>query len=253
MRQNDFPKLIKNLALKKADYRCERCWSKRDLEFHHTLPIKLGGKSIVDNCIVLCHNCHNIAPRDLFLLKNYFLKFASTKEMINYYNVEDEDEAIKALSKNLTIDYKKLRKKIEINQPAHIYAVKQGMKHSVEKIGHAGFNIPYGYEYKNGILKINPEEAKIVKDIYQWYLSGASMGKIVKMLNSAQISTKKGGFWAKKTISTILKNILYCGYHKHEKKITKSNHKQIIDMSTFKKVQKIIESQGGKPSNYEFS
>ncbi len=253
MRQNDFSNIIKNLALKKADYRCKRCWSKRDLEFHHILPIKLGGKSTVENCIVLCHNCHKIAPQDPFLLKNYFLKFASTKEMINYYNVEDEDGAIKALSKNLTIGYEQLRKKIEINQPAHFYAVKQGMKHSVEKKGHAGFNIPYGYKYKRGILKINPEEAKIVKNIYQWYLSKASMGKIVKTLNSAQISTKKGGFWAKKTISTILKNPIYCGYLKHENKITKSNHEQIIDVSTFRKVQKIIKSQGGKPSNYEFS
>ncbi|UCD13561.1 MAG: recombinase family protein [Thermoplasmatales archaeon] len=250
MRQNNFPKLIKNLALKRADYRCERCWSKRDLEFHHISPLKLGGKSTVDNCIVLCHNCHNITPKDRFLLKNYFLKFASTKEMINYYNVEDEYEAIKELSKELSIDYKKLRNKIEISQPSHIYAVKQGMKHSVEKRGHAGFNIPYGYEYRNGELKIKPKEAKIVNDIYQWYLSGVSMGKIVKMLNSAQISTKKGCFWAKKTISAILKNLLYCGYFRHEEKITKSNHEQIIDLATFRKVQKIIESQGGKPSNF---
>ncbi len=38
------------------------------------------------------------------------------------------------------------------------------------------------------------------------------MGEIVIMLNSSKIPTKRGGFWAKKAISTILKNPAYCGY-----------------------------------------
>ena len=72
------------------------------------------------------------------------------------------------------------------------------MRESVKKKGHAGFNIPFGYDYINGELRIILDEAKIVKDIYSWYLSGRSMGEIAKMLNMAKIPTKKGGVLGEK-------------------------------------------------------
>ncbi|HEC92484.1 MAG TPA: recombinase family protein, partial [Candidatus Atribacteria bacterium] len=105
---------------------------------------------------------------------------------------------------------------------------------------------------KGGELKINDDEAKIVKNIYSWYISGKGLGEIAKMLNSAKVPTKKGGFWAKKTISSILKNPVYCGYFRWENKITKSRHQSIIEEETFKKVQKIIEQRGGKSSIFDF-
>jgi len=55
--------------------------------------------------------------------------------------------------------------------------------------------------------------SQILKNLfYFWHLSGENMGEIVIMLNSSKIPTKRGGFWAKKAISTILKNPAYCGY-----------------------------------------
>lgn len=251
MRDNDFHSLVRKLALQKANYRCERCWSERDLEFHHITPIKLGGKSTLDNCIVLCHNCHNTAPQDSFLLINYFLRFASIKEMIKYYNTKNEEEAIRSLSKELGFDYNALKKRMEVNKPSHVHAVKKGMRESVKKKGHAGFNIPFGYDYINGELRIILDEAKTVKDIYSWYLSGRSMGKIAKMLNIAKIPTKKGGFWAKKTVSSILKNPVYCGYLKWNDIISKGRQRSIVELNSFNEVQKIIEKQGGKPANLD--
>ncbi len=50
------------------------------------------------------------------------------------------------------------------------------------------------------------------------------MGEITKMLNEAKLPTKKGRLWAKKTISTILKNPLYCGYLHWEEYVNKSDH-----------------------------
>ena len=111
-----------------------------------------------------------------------------------------------------------------------------------------GFNIPYGYDYVNGKLIINKEEAEIVKKIFQWYLDGKSIGWIVKTLQKRKISTKKGGVWAKKTVSSILKNPIYCGYLKWEKYLNKGDHEPIIDVDTFNKVQNLIKKRGGKPS-----
>ncbi len=114
--------------------------------------------------------------------------------------------------------------------------------------GVLGFNIPYGYDYTDGKLEINKNESSVVKDIYSWYLEGKSLGKIAKMLNSSEIPTKRGGLWAKKTISAILKNPTYCGYLHWEDFVNKSDHEKIIDDSEFNKIQNLIKKRGGLPA-----
>ncbi|RLF51887.1 MAG: recombinase family protein [Thermoplasmata archaeon] len=114
--------------------------------------------------------------------------------------------------------------------------------------GVLGFNIPYGYDYIDGKLVINEDEARIVKEIYSWYSDGKSMGEIAKMLNNSKIPTKKGGFWAKKTISTILKNPTYCGYLHWEDYINKSDHDPIVSENEFNEIQNIIAARGGSPA-----
>jgi len=114
--------------------------------------------------------------------------------------------------------------------------------------GVLGFNIPYGYDYIGGELKINKDEAETVKKIYNLYSEGKSMGEIVKMLNNTKIPSKRGGFWAKKTISTILKNPTYCGYLHWEEYTNKSDHENIVTEKQFNQIQDLIKSRGGSPS-----
>ena len=114
--------------------------------------------------------------------------------------------------------------------------------------GVLGFNIPYGYDYSNGKLCINTTEAQTVRNIYSWYLTGKSIGEISKMLNMAKLPTKKGGFWAKKTISTMLKNPVYCGYLHWEEYVNKSTHDPIISAQDFNNVQKLLAEKSGHPA-----
>ena len=114
--------------------------------------------------------------------------------------------------------------------------------------GVLGFNIPYGYSYSDGFLSINRKESAVVEDIYTWYKNGKSMGEISKMLNDAKIPTKRGGIWAKKTISKILKNPLHCGYLHWQEYIYRSRHNPIVDVADFNEVQDKIFEKGGKPS-----
>jgi site-specific DNA recombinase len=116
--------------------------------------------------------------------------------------------------------------------------------------GMLGFNIPYGYDYMNGKLLINHSEASTVKEIFSWYLSGKSIGEIVKMLNDAKLPTKRGRSWAKKTISTILKNPLYCGYLHWEDYVNKSDHEPIIAINDFENVQHVLATHGGHPTKF---
>lgn len=111
--------------------------------------------------------------------------------------------------------------------------------------GVLGFNIPFGYDYKEGKFQINQNEASVIKDIYSWYIAGKSMGKIVKMLNDTKIPTKNQASWAKKTISTILRNPVYCGYLRWEKYLNKSDHDAIVTTQEFNTVQKKIADHGG--------
>jgi DNA invertase Pin-like site-specific DNA recombinase len=124
-----------------------------------------------------------------------------------------------------------------------------GMEQKAKTTGGVlGFNIPYGYDYKDGRLIIKPSEAKVIQNIYSWYKCGTSMGDITKKLNSIKVPTKKGGVWAKKTISKILKNPTYCGYLHWQEYIHKSNHEPIIMEDDFNQIQEIIETRGGFPA-----
>lgn len=116
-----------------------------------------------------------------------------------------------------------------------------GMKQKAKTVGGIlGFNIPYGYDYIDGKLIVKEKEAKVVKEIFESYRSGSSMGQIVKSLNERNISTKKGGKWAKKTVSAILKNPLYCGFLKWEDYVNLGEHEPITDIDSFNDVQSRI-------------
>ena len=115
--------------------------------------------------------------------------------------------------------------------------------------GVLGFNIPYGYDYNDGKLRINPDEAHIVNDIYSWYLDGKSMSEIARTLNMVNIPTKNNKTWGTQTISLILKNPLYCGFLHWEEYLNPGNHESIIDSNTFNKVQELIKTKNIKTNH----
>jgi DNA invertase Pin-like site-specific DNA recombinase len=115
--------------------------------------------------------------------------------------------------------------------------------------GVLGFNIPYGYDYTDGKLTINSNEAENVKNIFEMYLKGMSMKIIAEELNSKDIPTKLNKTWGAQTISLILKNPLYCGYLHWEDYLNPGDHDLIIDKNIFNDVQKIIKKKNIKTSH----
>ncbi len=112
----EFPSDVKKKAMERSRNRCERCGIDFDEgftgEFHHIIPVVFGGDNSIDNCSLLCRNCHRATPNirseeELPIYKHYFLRFASFKEAAQYYVVDNKfDLHIKA-----TLDVAKRSKK----------------------------------------------------------------------------------------------------------------------------------------------
>lgn len=71
----------------------------------------------------------------------------------------------------------------------------------------------YGYaKNSDGELVIDETQAKIVRDIFRWYLDGASVLGIIKKLYDAGILSPTGKEkWNKRTVETMLSNEKYTG------------------------------------------
>ena len=155
-------------------------------------------------------------------------------------------------------DYLKYTKKI----------LNRGRILSVEAGNFVGNRAPYGYRrtsYMEGkkrchTLEINPDEAPVVKLIFDLYLQGYGTFKIMDHLHELGIKAPQGRKWAQTTIGTMLSNEHYIGkvrwYHKKTVKKIKDGevittrpvaedyllypgkHPAIIDEEVFNAVQK---------------
>lgn len=72
---------------------------------------------------------------------------------------------------------------------------------------------PYGYDYNKELKNfvVSEEESKVVKEIFELYLSGYGFTYIARTLVERGIETKKGGNWRGNTIKNIINNEVYCG------------------------------------------
>jgi len=137
----------------------------------------------------------------------------------------------------------------------------------------------FGYRIKDGKIEIDPEEAKIVRMIYDNYIGGMGCTPIAKKLRIMGIQRLRGGTWNSERVAEIIKNEKYSGNALLQKKyvidhLTKSlvlnkgvlpkyyaknTHPPIIDEATFQKAQEIMaknrERNAGKKQvrQYPFS
>ena len=108
--------------------------------------------------------------------------------------------------------------------------VKFGFSRAIEKGKVLGNNSIWGYEKDNCKLKLNEEEAQIVKRIYEIYATGkVGIRKIGKELAEEGILTRKGEEFAYSTIKNILTNPKYKGFYS-------GNKTRVIDFMTKQRV-----------------
>lgn len=114
--------------------------------------------------------------------------------------------------------------------------VKFGHKQAIKK-GHVlGSSNITGYKKNNCKLEIVPEEAKMIKIIYELYITGEyGFYKLSKKLGSMGYFNKKGNYYDKDSLKRIIENPKYKGFYR-------GNIYETIDYRT-KKRSKILKSK----------
>ena len=70
--------------------------------------------------------------------------------------------------------------------------------------------LPYGYVLDGEKIVVHEEKADVVRNIFEYYLAGASLGKIVDMLFAKGISSPTGNFkWTRAAVDKLLVNKKY--------------------------------------------
>lgn len=91
-----------------------------------------------------------------------------------------------------------------------------GRKLKAAKGGYSGGRAPYGYRVENGKMEIIPEEAEVVKIIFEDRKKGYSIRKTIADLKSRGIKARSGKWFAVSAIQGILGNErTYRGMYKY--------------------------------------
>ena len=70
--------------------------------------------------------------------------------------------------------------------------------------------VPYGYVLINEEIVVHEEKADAVRSIFDYYLAGASLGKIVDMLHAEGVLSPSGNpKWGRAAVNKLLSNAKY--------------------------------------------
>lgn len=153
-------------------------------------------------------------------------------------------------------------------------SLSQNMRWSVQKRMQNGtYKIarpPFGFNIINGELEVNKDQARIVNQIFNWYISGYGLQKIADILNENNVpSSKKQTKWTADIVKYILTNERYIGdavfqknyatetlpymkrrnYGEKPKYYVTDTNPQIVEKSVFEAVQRLLKERHKPYSN----
>ncbi len=152
-------------------------------------------------------------------------------------------------------------------------SISENSKWSIQKRFQNGTYIisypPYGYENVGGEMIVVPEQAEIVKKIFEYTLAGKSTHAIAKELNDCGVTSKKGGKWTPGAINAIIRNEKFTGDVIFQKTYTDSqfsrhtndgelnqylcenHHEPIVSHEIFDKANEVLNQRGREKGNGE--
>lgn len=156
---------------------------------------------------------------------------------------------------------------------SELVSISENSKWSIQKRFQNGTYIisypPYGYENVGGEMIVVPEQAEIVKKIFEYTLAGKSTHAIAKELNDCGVTSKKGGKWTPGAINAIIRNEKFTGDVIFQKTYTDSqfsrhtndgelnqylcenHHEPIVSHEIFDKANEVLNQRGREKGNGE--
>ena len=147
-------------------------------------------------------------------------------------------------------------------------SISQNMRWSVQKRMQNGVyknaTPPFGYKKVNGDLVVDKNQAVIVRQMFEWYISGYGLQAIADKLNSMNIpSSKQSVLWKADNVKYVLKNERYIGdalfqktfvtetlphikkrnYGEKQKYYAENVNSPVVDKDIFHKVQMLLLSR----------
>ncbi len=128
----------------------------------------------------------------------------------------------------------------ELERELISFRTSSGMEKKAENGDFLGGKVT-GYQSKNKKLLMLPDEAKVVKFIFEKYaLEKWGYRKIASSLNTQGVKTKNGKEWTVNAVKTILENEMYIGNTKWRGKISKGKHTPIIEKQLWEEKVKVM-------------
>lgn len=154
-------------------------------------------------------------------IQKYGIAITSLKDVVSGDDEGDDNKWLHSRVVGMFQEFER-RKISERFRRGKLYKAKAGLLF--------GWNAPYGYTYIRGDKKksipgsfvINDTEAKVVKQIFQWFTDEAlTIRQIIKRLYEQKIIPRKNkdGHWATSTLSRLLRDKTYIGTTYFNKKI----------------------------------
>ncbi|MFQ6012446.1 MAG: recombinase family protein [Thermoplasmata archaeon] len=212
------------MAARNAESRkvaCERCWSEDEVR--------------VDEAgLALCGPCQAHRPKDPFLLESLFLPFASRKELLRHYGVEDSTAALTRWADQHGLSARDAAARLLRDPGARALVGRE----AVLRMWPRTRTTPFGYAEEDGTLVPDSREARAVSDFYCMYREGMSLRQIAEVMNRRHLPTSRGGRWRASTIRYILRNPIYIGLVRRNGMVREGGPPGLVEVPLFETVQR---------------
>lgn len=104
-----------------------------------------------------------------------------------------------------------------------------------------GGNVPLGYQVVDRKLLIQESEAVTVRTVFHEFLQLGSVLRLAEWLRANNIRTRRGNYFLRGPLYTMLRNPLYLGLIRHKTEIYPGDHAGIIDRDTWVKAKSLLD------------
>jgi len=126
--------------------------------------------------------------------------------------------------------------------------IRRGMEINAQKCLSTGSNPGLGFTVDaDRQFHVDPDGARIVREIFEMYANGATVADIIKSLNDKKVKTSKGKEFNKNSLHRMLRNKRYIGTYLYKDIEVPNGMPRIIDDELFDRVQRILDRNTQAP------